>query len=123
MGTADSQIEEYSTSVFTRVVPFLILITITISGCGESNQSPPAPTAEELVTAGCKDYNSKAALQKFSTAAELDEKFRMLAVSASALQNALVTLKSENLDPKVGQQLALQSLQDLAVIQSFCAKG
>jgi hypothetical protein len=109
--------------VFKRVAPILILITIIISGCGKSDQSPPAPTAEELVTAGCKNYNSKAALQKFSTAAELDEKFRMLAVSASSLQNSQVLLKSGKLDPKVGQQLALRTLQDLAVIQSFCAKG
>ena len=106
-----------------KITYLIILITILISGCSKGDQSPAAPTAEELVTAGCKDYKSKAALQKFSAAAELDEKFRMLAVSTSTLQNNLVTLRSENLDRKVGQQLALQTLQDLAVIQSFCAKG
>ena len=109
--------------MFKRALPLIILMTISISGCSKGGQSPVAPTAEELVTAGCKDYKSKAALQKFSTAAELDGKFRMLAISASSLQNNQVFLESGKLDPKVGQQLALQSLQDLAVIQSFCAKG
>lgn len=89
-----------------------------------------ALSATELVDLGCKDFNSlplrefsAGAADKFSAAAKIDEKYRMLAVSAESFRITQLTLfdnTDRKLDPELGRQMFQKSLVDLAVIQSFC---
>ena len=82
-----------------------------------------ALTASELVNLGCQDYSSLTSLDNFSSAAEIDEQYRVLAVSANSYKNFQLITKSEdfkNLDREIIRQWAIKSLQDLAVIHSFC---
>lgn len=91
---------------------------------------PKVLSATELVELGCKDFNSlplsefkAGAADKFSAAAKIDEKYRMLAVSVRSFRNTQLLLlgnTDRKLDPEFGRQMAQQSLVDLAVIESFC---
>ncbi len=96
----------------------LILPLILVTGCS----SQPAPvSAEELVTQGCKDYRSTAALSKFSEAADLDEKYRNLAQNVSSLQTSMSLIENKSItDNQIKKALALKVLDNLSVINSFC---
>jgi hypothetical protein len=86
-----------------------------------------APTASELVTRGCQDLVSLSLADNFSAAAEIDEKYRMLAVSANSYRLTKLILDSDtfksNPDRDFGQQLLQKLFADLAVIESFCQSG
>ncbi len=97
---------------------FLVLSLILITGC--STQPDPI-SAEELVAEGCKDYRSTAALNKFSEAADIDEKYRNLAQNVSSLQTSLSFLENKSITDKQTQRiLALKVLDNLSIINSFC---
>lgn len=109
----------------------VILVTVVLGfGWKSFTNTPPtkippkAPTASELVTRGCQDLVSLSLVDNFSAAAEMDEKYRMLAVSANSYKLTKLILDSDayknNPDRDFGQQLLQKLFSDLAVIESYC---
>ncbi len=120
------------------VTALVVILVIVLLGFGWKyfTKTPPteippkALSATELVDLGCKDFNSlplrefsAGTADKFSAAAKIDEKYRMLAVSAESFRITQLTLfdnTDRKLDPEFGRQMFQKLLVDLAVIQSFC---
>ena len=88
-----------------------------LSGC---TASEPEATAEELVESGCAKYQSAEGLEYFRKAADIDEKYRGLVQSVSALQINLKLIESDSVATEVKRTIALRMIEDLAIKNSFC---
>ena len=93
------------------------LVFFTMTGCAASE---PELSAKDLVKLGCEDYQSDKGLRYFEQAADLDSQYRALSQSVNAIQINLILIKSDKLGSDFKKSLALKSLADLAVINSFC---
>ena len=103
-----------------RYFQLLTLISsILITGCtsGEPQVSP-----QELVKLGCADFISPKGLSYFTQAADLDERFRELAKSTSAIQTFISSTRGgvTTLDAVTLSVLKVQAYDDLATINSYC---
>ena len=95
----------------------LAISFVFLSGC---TLSEPEATAEELVESGCADYQSAEGLEYFRQAANIDEKYRGLVQSVSALQINLKLIENDNVAAEVKRTIALKMIEDLAIKNSFC---
>jgi len=95
----------------------LLVVFIFLTGCSPGE---PEVSANELVELGCKEYATPKGLDYFTQAADLDEKYRELAKSSSALQLFLGNKGIKNLDAGTRGALGIQAYDDLATINSYC---
>jgi len=94
-----------------------LLALVLLSSCSTGE---PEISAEELVNLGCANYSTPTGLDYFTQAANIDEKYRELANSSSALQLFLSNKGLKNLDAGTRGALGVQAFDDLATIKSFC---
>ena len=95
----------------------LAVSIVFLSGCSANEAKV---TAEELVESGCANYQSTEGLEYFRQAANIDEKYRGLVQSVSALQINLKLIENDSVAVEVKRTIALKMIEDLAVKNSFC---
>ena len=100
-----------------RLVVILTTTCLVTSGCSIVTSEP---SAKELVVLGCEDLLGVEGLNYLQQAADLDPKYRQLAVSVSALQTNMSLIKNGNLDSNIKKVLALKMIEDLAVQNAYC---
>lgn len=69
---------------------------------------------------GCEDYQSAEGLDYFRQAANIDEKYKGLVQSISALQVNLKLIENDSVAAEVKRTIALRMIEDLATKNSFC---
>ena len=99
---------------------FFICLAISVGFLSGCTVSEPKASAEELVESGCADYQNAEGLEYFRQAANIDEKYRGLVQSVSALQINLKLIESDSLATEFKRAIALKMIEDLAIKNSFC---
>jgi len=107
----------YYIDVKIRSQALFLLLLVLLTSCSSGE---PEVSANELVELGCNEYTTPKGLNYFTQAADLDEKYRELAKSSSALQLFLGNKEIKNLDAGTRGALGIQAYDDLATINSYC---
>ncbi len=98
----------------------LIFLAVSIGFLSGCSANEPKVTAEELIESGCANYQSAEGLEYFRQAANIDEKYRGLVQSVSALQINLKLIENDSVAAEVKRTIALKMIEDLAIKNSFC---
>ena len=108
-----------------RLLAYTVLLSLTLTGCSVPfMKSKQSESAESLVAKGCAIFNKEDALSKkistyFERAANIDEKYRPLALAINNLQLKFPTMGEVN-NSEAKYDLAVKALDELGVVNSYC---